>query len=335
MDARTFLKSFWQIISIVKIFTLQSLSLFFLSYSGGLWAEAVGVRGCPPRSEFMGVTFYLTLSVSLVLGIASLHPIIFPRVWMEEISKELTRNQLGFRFPFFSTHPSYIFLDALLFIPALVLYWNGNTESLCEFNLQWGQGLAALLVVIAFPTLRLIFWFVLGKRIYAMQAKNVWLGIIWWYLLTLPVILFFSYGYMQSNIFPKMQVPVVDAATFKGGLEVHPEFLDKIVRVRGIMKQSLAKCGLWGKKDRTDYPYGTVVLEMGDGGGEIMIQAKKPSQVLNLEADAVNKKGQIFEAFGRLSRLPNPEKKMLCGISKLDDYPPPGGRALLEIELPK
>jgi hypothetical protein len=335
MDARTFLKSFWQIISIVKIFTLQTLSLFFISYSGGLWAQAVGVHGCPPRPEFIGFTFYLTVTVSLILGIAALHPIIFPRIWLEEISKELTRSQLGFRFPFFSTHPSYILLDALLFIPALALFWNGNTESLCEFNLQWGQGVGALLIAIGFPTLRLIFWFVLGKQIYAMQVKNVWLGIIWWYLLTIPLFTFFSYGYVQSSIFPRVNAPLVDVETFRGGLDVHPEFLDKIVRVRGIMKQSLAKCGLWGKKDRTDYPNGTVVLEIGDGNGEIMVRANKSSQVLNLEANALDKKGQMFEAFGRLSRLPNPEKKMLCGISKLDDDLPPGGRALLEIELPK
>jgi hypothetical protein len=335
MDARTFLKSFWQIISIAKIFTLQTLSLFFLSYSCGLWAESAGVRGCPPRPEFLGLSFYLVSAASLGFTLAALHPIIFPGIWLQEISKELTRNQLGHRFPFFSTHPSYILLDALLFIPALILFWNGNTESLCEFNSQWGQGLAALVMAIAFPTLRLIFWFVLGKQIYAMQVKNVWLGIIWWYLLTLPVILFLCYGYVQNNIFTRMSVPVVDAETFKGGFDVHPEFADQVVRVRGIMKQSLAKCGLWGKKDRTDYPYGTVVLDMGDGNGEIMVQAKRPGHVLNLEANAVDKKGRVFETFGRLSRLPNPEKKMLCGISKLDDDPPPGGRALLEIEFPK
>lgn len=335
MNAKPFIKSFWQIISIVKIFTLQTLSLFFLSYSGGLLAESVGVRGCPPRPEFMGIVFYLTLAASFVFGILSLHPIVFPRVWLEEISKELMGSQVGFRFPFFSTHPSYILLDALLFIPALVLFWNGQTETMCEFNLNWGQGVAALVIAITFPTLRLIFWFVLGKQIYAMQVKNVWLGIIWWYILIVPFIIFFSYTYTKNNILPRLNLPVVDAETFKGGLAAHPEFLDKIVRVRGNLKQGIAKCGLWGKKDRTDYPSGTVVLEMGEDNGEIMIQAKKPSQVLTLEAEAENKKGQIFEAFGRLSKLPNPEKKLLCGISKLSDDLPPGGRALLEVELPR
>jgi hypothetical protein len=252
---------------------------------------------------------------------------------MEEISKELVGSRVGFRFPFFSTHPSYILLDALLLIPAVLLYWNGQSESLCEFNRQWGQGIAALVIALTFPTLRLIFWFVLGKQIYAMQVKNVWLGIIWWYILMLPIVVFFSYTFVRSEILPRRNVPVVDSESLRGGLDAHPEFVDKVVKVRGQLKQGIAKCGLWGKKDRTDYPYGTIVLDMGDENGEIMVQAKRPSQVLNLEADA--QRGGIFEAYGRLSKLPNPEKKMLCGIGKLSEKLPPGGRALLEIEMPK
>lgn len=334
MNRQTFKKSFWQIVSIAKIFALQSLSLYFLSYSCGLLAEAYGARNCPARPDAIGFVFYTTLAISIVFGVLSVHPMVFPRIWLEEISKELMRSQVGFRFPFFSTHPSYIFLDALLLIPVLLLFWNGQSESLCVYNLQWGQGVGALLIAITFPTLRLIFWFILGKQIYAMQVKNVWLGIIWWYILTLPIILFFSYTYVKSNILPRQNVPLVNSETFKGGLDSHPEFLEKIVRVRGKIKQGLAKCGLWGKKDRTDFPYGTVVLDMGEGNGELIVQAKKPNQVVDLENET-QREGAIFEAFGRLSKLPNPEKKMLCGISKLSDDLPLGGRALLEIEMPK
>lgn len=101
MNAKPFLKSFWQVISISKIFVLQILSLFFLSYSCGLLAEATGARGCPPRYEFMGIIFYFTLAMSVVIFILSLHPIVFPQIWLEEISKEFTGSQLAFRFPFF------------------------------------------------------------------------------------------------------------------------------------------------------------------------------------------------------------------------------------------
>lgn len=331
---KPFLKSFWQVTSIVKIFTMQILSFFFLSYSFGLLAEATGSRGCPLRPDSMGWFLYLSFAISLGFGFLSVHPIIFPRVWLEEISKELVGSQVGFRFPFFSTHPSYVLLDVQLLIPAFLLYWNGQSESLCEFNRQWGQGLAALIIALTFPTLRLIFWFVLGKQIYAMQVKNVWLGIIWWYIWTLPIIFFFSYTYVQSSILPRRNVPIVDSETFKGGLDAHPEFLDKIVKVRGKLKQGIAKCGLFGKKDRTDYPFGTVVLDMGDDNGEIMVYAKKTTQVLSLEADA--QRGGTFEVFGRIRYMPSfEEKKMLCGISKLPDDPPSGGRALLEVEMPK
>ncbi len=335
LTPKIFLKGFWQIISILKIFALQVLSLFLLTYSGGLLAEAYGVRGCQPRSEFMGVFIYSMIGISIFSFIVALYPIVFPSIWLEEISKDFTKSQVGFRYPFFSTHPNYILLDALLFIPALILYWDGQSESLCEFNANWGQGVAALVVTITFPALRLIFWYVLGKQIYAMQARNVWLGIIWWYILALPVITVFSVLYVQKNILPRQNIPIVEAETFKKGLDSHPEFLDKIVRLRGTIKQGIAKCGLWGKKDRTDYPYGTIVLDMGEGNGEIIVQAKKPNQVVNLEVEAESKKGEIFETFGRLSKLPNSEKKMLCAISKLPDDPPPGGRALLEIEMPK
>jgi hypothetical protein len=333
MDLKSFLKSFWQIISIAKIFILQCISLYLLSYAGGLWAEVTGVRGCPPRNDQANVLFYLILAASLIIGFLSFHPIFFPRVWLEQIGKEIMGSKVDFRFPFFSTHPSYVFLDILLLMPAILLFWNGLTENICEFNHEWGMGLTAFIVAITFPALRLIFWYVLGKQIYAMQVKNIKHGILWWYILVFPLIAYFSYTYTVNDILPRYELPVVNSETFKGGLDANPEFFDKIVRVRGNMIQGIAKCGLWGKKDRTDFPYGTVVLDMGEGNGEILIQAKKPSLVLDLEANA--QRGGVIEAIGRLSKLPNPEKKMLCGIGKLSEDLKEGGRALLEIELPK
>ena len=333
MNVKPFLKSFWQAISIAKIFVLQFISFFLVSYSFGLIAEAFGSRGCPPREEFKGILFYCILGFAIIFGILSIHPIIFPRIWLEQIGKELMGSKVDFRFPFFSTHPSYILLDILLFIPAILMFWNGQSETLCEFNRQWGQGFSALIIALAFPTLRLIFWYVLGKQIYAMQAKNIKFGIMWWYALCLPIMIFFTYTYITNDILPRKNLPVVDSETFKGGFDAHPEFMDKIVRVRGNIKQGIAKCGLFGKKDRTDFPSATVVLDMGGGNGELMVQAKKPSQVVDLEANA--QRGGTFESFGRLSKLPNPEKKLLCGISKLSDDLPVGGRALLEVEFPK
>jgi hypothetical protein len=333
MNVKTFLRGFWQTISVAKFFIFQTLSLFFVSYAVGMIAEAMGSRGCPPRPEFMGAMFYGIIIFAAVLAILSLHPIVMPGVWLQEISRDITRSKIDLRFRFFSTHPSYVLLDALLFIPALLLFWNGGTETMCEFNLEWGQGIAALVIAIAYPTLRLIFWYVLGRQIYAIEGNSVWLAITWWYILTLPVIVVFSSLYVESYIEPRRGLPVVNSETFVGGIDAQPQFRVGIVRIRGTIKQGIAKCGLWGKKDRTDYPFGTVVLDMGPGNGEVIVQVKRPGQVLDLEAES--KRQGEFETFGRLSKLPNPEKKMLCAISNLPDDPPPGGRALLEVEIPK
>ena len=294
----------------------------------------LGRSRLPAASRISNHLFYLMAAIGGVSYIAAIHPIIFPRIWLEEISKDFTKSQVGIRFPFFSTHPSYVFLDLILFIPAFIVFYNGQAENLCEYNFFWGQGLAVLLSALSFPALRLIFWYVLGKKIFAMQARNVWIGIIWWYLIALPLLAVFFDFYIEKNIIPRSNITTVSRETFKGGLDEYPEYLDKIVRLRGVIKQGIAKCGLWGKPDRTDYPYGTIVLDMGEGNGEIIVQAKKNSQVVNLEIEAKRRKEEIFEVFGRLSRLPNPQKKMLCGIGKLSDQPPPGGRALLEIEMP-
>ena len=72
---------------------------------------------------------------------------------------------------------------------------------------------------------------------------------------------------------------------------------------------------------------------MGKKNGQIMVQVKKPSEVDILEAESVNKKDQIFEAFGRLTKLPNPEKRLICGIGKANAAQK-GGLALLEVEMP-
>lgn len=334
-DLRLFLKSFWQMVGILRIFLLQAGSLYLLSYTCGLLAEAAGVRGCAPRPDLLNWKLGVFVAGSLLLGYFSISPIIFPRVTIEEIYKELAFSNTGLRFPFFSTHPSYILLDMMLLIPAGVLFWAGQSETLCEFNAIWGQGWAALMIALFFPLMRLLFWFVLGKQIYAMQMRNIYQGIIWGYIIFLPAVIFASYSFASSNIIPRLNIPRIEPANYLEGIDKHPEATEGLIRLKGVVKRGIAKCGLFGQKDRNDYPYATIILDMGRGNGEIIVQAKTPQDVVNLEIEAKNKLGQWFEAYGRLSKLPNAEKKMICGLEKLSMEPPRGGRALLEIETPK
>ncbi len=156
----------------------------------------------------------------------------------------------------------------------------------------------------------------------------------WWYLIALPLAIFLTYTYMDQQVLPRLRVPVVNEKTFKGGLDKHPEFRGKIVRVQGKLVREIAQCGLFGKDPKeVPYPYGTVLLDMGKRNGQIMVQARRASEVRDLKVEAANRMNRIFEAFGRLSKLPNPDKKMICGIGKAKTSQK-GGLALLEIEMP-
>jgi hypothetical protein len=335
MHAKTILKGFWQLGSIVKIVAFQALGIFFLAYSAGLLAMAVGVRGCPPRPEFNNWYLWLVLVAGSSSFLISIFYIIKPSVWMHRISRYLVLAPTDVNLPTFSTHPLYVFVDALFFIPGIALFQGGRTETLCQLNSEWAMGIAALGLALFFPVFRVICWFGLGLQIEAMTLKKPWMPVVWWYIFALPLFIYFTYTYMDNTVFPRLRVPVVNEMTFQGGLDKNPEFNGKLVRVQGKLVRKIAKCGLFGKDpEKFRYPYGTVLLDLGKKNGQIMVQVKKPSQVEELEIEAENRMGKVFEAFGYLSILPNPKKRLICGIGKADSEQK-GGLALLEVEMPE
>ncbi len=335
MDAKTILKSFWQLGSVIKIVAFQTLSLFFLSYGAGLLAMAIGVRGCPPRPEYNNWYLWIVLVIGLGSFLVSLYYIIRPSVWMQTINRYLVLAPTDVNIPSFSTHPLYVFIDVLFFIPAIALFQGGRSETMCLLNTEWAMGITVLCLALFFPLFRVFCWFILGRKIEAMTLKKPWMPVVWWYILALPIFIFLTYTYMDKNVFPRLRVPVVNEMTYKGGLDKNPQFTGKIVRVQGKLVREIAKCGLFGKDpEKFSYPYGTVLLDMGKKNGQIMVQVKKPYQVENLEIEAENKMGKIFEAFGYLSKLPNPKKRLVCGIGKADSEQK-GGLALLEVEMPE
>jgi hypothetical protein len=339
MKAKTVLKSFWQLANVIKIVGLQATSIFLIAYSIGHLAMGYGVRGCPPSEDYFAWYSLIKLIVIALIGLAafflSIYYIIKPSVWMQALNRQLVLAPVDIYLPFFSTHPLYVFMDVLFLIPAIALFQGGRVETMCQFNKEWGMGWGLLIMAGFYPLFRVFCWFILKRRIEVIKLKRPWLPVAWWYIFALPLFFFLTYSYMDQNVFPKLRVPVVNEITFKGGLDKHPQFKGKIVRVQGTLIREIAKCGLFGRDpEKESYPYGTVLLDMGKRNGQIMVQAKKPSEVENLEIEAENKKGKIFEAFGYLSKLPNPEKKLICGIGKADSEQR-GGLALLEIELPE
>lgn len=339
MEPKLLFRNFLQLINVAVIVGLQALSLFLIAYVVGSLAMGFGVRGCPPNEDYFHWFSLTKIFVLSLIGLSSLllatYYMAKPSVWMQVLNKQIAFAPTDITLPFFSTHPVYVFLDALFFVPAIALFQSGRAETLCRLNFEWAAGWTLLVLAFFFPLFRVFQWFVLGRKIEAMTLKKPWIPVALSSVILLPAAIFLTYTYMERNVLPRLRVPVVNENTFKGGFSKHPEFEGKIVRVQGKLVREIAKCGLFGKDpEKIPYPSGTVLIDMGKRNGQIMIQAKKPSEVDFLDVEAKNKKDKIFEAFGRLSKLPNKEKKLVCGIGKANSEQR-GGLALLEIEMPE
>ncbi len=334
MESKALLKSFWQLINVLRISVPQTIGILLISYAAGQLALVYGVRGCVPFSEKTNLYFWFFGFVGVVSTTISIYYILFPAVWMQNIDRQLLFSATDVNVPFFSTQPVYVFLDAVYLIPAIALFQSGRAETMCQYNFEWAFGWTFLLMTIFFPVMRTVSWFFLKRRIEAKRVRVPWTTLIMWWLFAIPLASYLTLMYLNGQVYPRLRVPVVNEFTFKGGLRENPEFTSGIVRVQGILVRDIAKCGLIGKDPaKTPYPSGTILLDMGERNGQIMVKANRPSLVKILENESQNKKGKIFEAFGRLSPLPNPEKKLVCGIGKVDTAQT-GGVALLEIEVP-
>lgn len=334
MDPKSFLKSFWQLLSVARIAGLQAMSIVLIAYATGQAALLYGVRGCPPVGSFFNLYMWLFGIVGVAATLIAFYYIVFPAIWNQRIDRQLMFSSTDTNLRFLSTQPVYVFLDAVFFIPAIALFQAGRAETMCVFNFEWAFGWAFLIMTFIYPVVRAVSWYVLGRRIQARKPDVPWPTLIMWWMAAVPLMIYISFNYLDSKVYPKLRVPVVNERTFAGGLNQHPDFMTGIVRVQGKLVRGIAKCGLFGKDpDEFRYPSATVLLDMGKQNGLIIVKASRPRAVELLEHESRNKLGKVFEAFGRISKLPNPEKKLICGIGKVEAERE-AGLALLEIEIP-
>ncbi|MDH3491993.1 MAG: hypothetical protein OEM82_00445 [Acidobacteriota bacterium] len=334
MDPKSLLKNFWQLLSVARIAGLQALSIVLVAYAAGKAALLFGVRGCPPIGDILNLYMWLFGIVGIAATFVSFYFIVFPAIWSQRIDRQLLFSSTDTNLRFLSTQPFYVFLDAVFFIPAIALFQAGRSETMCAFNFEWVFGWVFLVMTFSYPLVRAVSWYVFGRRIEARKPDVPWPTLVMWWLIAVPLMVSVSYNYLNTKVYPKLRVPVVNEKTFAGGLSRHPDFMTGIVRVQGKLVREIAKCGLFGKDpEKFRYPSATVLLDMGKQNGQIIVKASRPRAVELLEHESQNKLGEVFEAFGRISKLPNPRKRLICGIGTVESEQN-GGLALLEIELP-
>lgn len=334
MELKALLKSFWQLISVFRFVGPQVLGVFFIAYALGELAGTVGIRGCPAAGSLGNVYIWVFLAAGIMFAGIAFYYILFPTVWMQKFDRQIMFSSSDVNVPFFSTQPVYVFVDAVLLIPGIALFQSGTSETMCRFSFNRAFGYSFLLLTLLFPLVRGFSWFVARRRIRARKPFVPWGTLVMFWMMAVPFTIYTTFNYLESRVYPRLRVPVVNENTFEGGLPSNPKFMTGIVRVQGTLVREIAKCGLFGRDpEKFPFPAGTVLLDMGKQNGQVMVKANRPYLVRQLEIEAERKMGQVFEAFGRLSRLPNPNKKLVCGIGKADSDQK-GGLALLEMEMP-
>lgn len=329
--------SMLRLVGLVKIFLAEWLAMFLLGTCAGQALAVHGARGCPPGGR-LDWSFYLAALLGLLAAGWLLHRIFFPVEIEETYTPPLKAGPVivpnptiaPVRFSFCSTHPAYVLIDALTVAGALALWATAPASMGCSFVSEWASARAAVGLALLFPVVRLLSWYVLGRQASPAATLGVFRPVLVFYGILAAPLLLAAHLFLGAR-HARAAAPVVDDKSFAGGLAAHPELAGPIVHVKGTRGRARAeRCECRGPRGN-DCGYAEVLLDLG-AGGEVVVQARASEVLFLLDKSDGKPAGQPDDAFGRLSALPDPKKK-LCGRAAYGP-PPAAGRALLEIEYP-
>lgn len=337
------MNSMQRLASVVKLAVAAWIAMFCLAAVAADLLVLRGAHGCPPEPRHTGAVLYFALPLGLYLYAWSLHRILVPRLALEEHQPTLEVGPLIVPNPqlppreytFCTTHPSYLLLDLVTVIGGYVLFALAPETVGCGKAWEWARGRAALGIALSLPVVRLLSWYVLGRRPPAGSTAGAWKPVaLFLTILLVPLVL--GAGPILRTWRGQRSAPVVDAANFGGGRAAHPELLGQIVRVHGTcVGEQPVRCRCGGPSG-TDCAQTEVLLDLG-AGGQVLVQALSDPEDVALEARGCT--GRALTLFGRLHAVPEvtPTSPGI-GTPRLPcrDYgpPPAAGRVLVVTELP-
>lgn len=309
--------------SLAKLLMMELIMVFFLAAAYAEIRRRFGAHGCPPEA---GAVDWQTFAL-LAVGLYGFYWVFFKQIFF---AKTIVDQTVGgpFPFSFLTTHPSYVAIDLITVGVAAIARYAGGTVEVgeCVNTHGWLLGGFAFALACAIPLTRLFCWYVLGQRTWPRlqtpERRSAWKPVAFFCaVLALPAALAIHWA-LQDRL-ADANWPVADEATLAGGLAAHPDYDDRVWKVRGKIKwERVSRCACEGAAACSQ---GEMMLDLG-AGGEVLIRTGYAGGVRNLIADTEGRVGQIYVRNGRLHKLPNAKAK-LCR-----DYgpPPPAGRALLE-----
>ncbi len=334
--------SLLRVASLVKLVVAEFIAMVCLSAAFGWALSSHGVLGCPPSGAGLTGTFF----GAVLIGLGLTAWVVWRAAWPDEI-RETWRpvTKVGpvvmqnpaiadVEYSFATTHPTYAILDFLQLGPALILFMLGRHPpevAGCSTLFNFLMGRAALVVALFFPLCRLVSWYVLEKHTSEAAQRGAWKPVALLCAALIPA----TFIVPLLVFLPRLNLPVVNATTWTGGLGAHPEFSGKIVRLHGLTKsQKAARC-VCSDKDPNACRVAALLVDLG-AGGEVIVHGSS-DYASDLVKEGRRGAGQAIEVIGRLGPLPviatKNDDARDCGQ---DEFGPasPAGRAFLHIEYP-
>jgi hypothetical protein len=192
------MKYFMRVASICQVIFVEIIATACMA---SVFANILGMFmlfGCEKIGKIDGYFIF-----SLLLGIFCLYlfvrDVAKPHLGKEAIRPLIKINKISVPVPllgktpyeFPSTHPSYIFADLVTILFGVFFYWVGNnkpTAETCAFEYNYLFGHFALWLSLFFPVIRLIFWYVLKKKLSKEDSQKAWLPLIYFWSVILAIV---------------------------------------------------------------------------------------------------------------------------------------------------
>lgn len=234
-----------------------------------------------------------------------------------------------------STHPSYVFVDAVAASFAGVIAWHW----LVQFDDLWLHAWCIVAVGALIPAFRLFAWYALGLRPYASPADpaarvsaEAWKPVAhlygWCFAPVAVLFVIFHYREEAADARAYAALPMLGEAEFARSnfllhLRDHQDTVErrsKRVRVALVMK-SAAPMVCHGERNKNRFTYTSVVLSAGAAGDVFVAGVREQGEAV--EKLARGRAGQRIEIVGRLNAMPAapPDWKWYCDLDKLAPRP--------------
>ena len=328
--------------SLIQILFVELVGAFFVAVGVATLAARHGVIGCAGDPQIaLGATQIAVTLLGVAMVAWSYYRILWPtvvrhgayaqvRIFLGNLHLTVPYREIGtLGIP--STHPLYAALEVALFcyaaIPLFALGTHGEFLS-CGLQYHFVLWWTCAGLLFAFPSVRLVAWYVLRRRYRdpaQTNAANEIAKAAYVPLAIMAPIALFMFG---SVWLPPLFAKRIDATGFAGGLAAHAALDGQPLHIRGVLREPPRGCSCAPDRPRA-CAVADALVDLG-AGGEVIVRGLSDyaARVLILADGPLPREVTLY---GRLASAPKPSGSSEACVA--DPYPPSSGRPRAYLEL--